>query len=84
MSKILSFITCVLYFPTVLLVAIICLFKLVRQTLSSSIKSKASTPLLTSASQTYPPTPPIPKMATLDFDNFSIASFPKRSSVLEN
>ena len=37
--------------PTVFLVAIICLFRLVRHTLSSSIRSNAPMPLLTSASQ---------------------------------
>ena len=66
-SNIRSLQTSTLYFPTVFLVAIICLFKLVKQTLSSSIKSNVPTPLLTKASTTYPPTPPTPKIATLEF-----------------
>ena len=83
-SSILFFITSTLYCPTVFLVAIICLFRLVRQTLSSSIRSKAPTPLLTSASQTYPPTPPTPNTATRDLFSRSMASSPNRSCVLEN
>lgn len=59
-------------------------FRLVRHTLSSSIRSKAPTPLRTSASQTYPPTPPIPKTATLEFFSLSMASSPSSSCVLEN
>ena len=38
---------------------------LVRHTLSSSTRSRVPTPLLASASTVYPPTPPIPKTATL-------------------
>ena len=33
---------------------------------------------------TYPPTPPTPKTATLDFASFSIPSLPIKSCVLEN
>ena len=79
-----SFITSVLYFPTVFLVAIIWRFRFVRHTLSSSIRSNAPTPVRTSASQTYPPTPPIPNTATRAFFSRSIASFPSSNSVLEN
>jgi len=32
----------------------------------------------------YPPTPPIPKIATLVFESLSIASLPIKSCVLEN
>ena len=83
-SSIRSFITSVLYFPTVFRVAMIWRFRFVRHTLSSSIRSKAPTPLLTNASHTYPPTPPIPNTATLAPASFFIPSSPRRSWVLEN
>ena len=83
-SKILCFATSTLGFPIVLLVAMICLFKLVKQILSSSTKRKFSTPALTNPSTTKEPTPPIPKIATLELCIFSTPSFPIINSVLEN
>ena len=83
-SRILSLITSTLSLPTVLLNAIICLLMLVRQTLSSSTRTNEPTPLLASASATYPPTPPIPNIATLLCCNLSIPSSPRSILVLEN
>ncbi len=40
--------------------------------------------LIASASTVYPPTPPMPNTATQESASFSIASFPSKSSVLEN
>ena len=84
MSSIRSFITSVLYMPIVFVVAIIWRFMFVISTLSLSISSNFPTPLLISASHTYPPTPPIPKTATRLFSNFSIASLPSNILVLKN
>ena len=83
-SNILSFSTSTLYFPIVFLVAIICLFKFVKQILSSSTIIKFPTPALTNPSTTKEPTPPTPKIATFAFCNYSIPSFPISNSVLEN
>ena len=51
----------------VFVVAIICLFKLVKLTLSLSTKIKFSIPALTNPSTTKEPTPPIPNIATFAF-----------------
>ena len=83
-SNILSFATSTLYLPIVFLVAIICLFRFVKQILSSSTNIKFCTPALTNPSTTNEPTPPNPKIATFALFNFSIPSFPISNSVLEN
>ena len=83
-SNILSFITSVLYFPIVFVVAIICLFIFVTSILSLSINTKFETPALASASTTNEPTPPIPNIAIFAFFSLSIPSVPISSSVLEN
>ena len=73
-----------LYCPTVFWVAKIWRLMLVRQILSSSIRSSVPTPLRASASAVNPPTPPIPKIATRAPLKRSVPSCPKRSSVREN
>ena len=84
MSKIRSFITSVLYFPTVLVKAMICRLMFDILTVSLSMRSSAPTPLLARASVTYPPTPPIPNTATRFSESFRMLSCPSNSSVLEN
>ncbi len=83
-SSIRVFITSVFLRPTVFTVAIIWRFMLLSQTLSASIKSNAPTPLRARASQTYPPTPPMPNTATRAFLNLSIAASPKSRLVRSN
>ena len=83
-SKILCFATSTLGCPTVFLVANICLFKFVKQILSSSINTKFPIPALTSPYKTNEPTPPKPNIATFVLFNFSTPSLPITSSVLEN
>ena len=68
----------------VLYVACICLFKFVKQTVSSSTKIKFPTPALAKASTVKLPTPPTPNTITLLFANLSKASLPISNSVLDN
>jgi hypothetical protein len=57
---------------------------LVIVTTSLSISTKLPIPALANASDTKEPTPPNPKIATLELFNFIILSLPIISSVLEN
>ena len=61
----------VLYFPTVSLVAIICLFIFVISTISESTNINLPILDLDKASTTYPPTPPKPNTNTVELFNFS-------------
>ena len=80
--NILSFATSTFCLPTVCVVAIICLFKLEMLISSLSTNIKFPIPVLTKASTTKEPTPPIPNTATFAFCNFFTASFPINNSVL--
>ena len=51
---------------------------------SISISTNEPTPLLASASTTYPPTPPTPNTAAFDLPSLSTASLPSSNAVLIN
>ena len=79
---ILSLITSTFALSIVSYVAIICLLRFVKLTVSLSTTVISPTPALANASTANPPTPPTPNTITLLFLNLLSPSFPINSSVL--